>query len=1001
MLKFLLSGLVTPVIKQILLFAIFTASLLPGKAFGSGQDDQLQAMRRNSDLRRIENDRVLEELSRKTQWDKSRAVVYAAKKRFTDKGLPGRVSFFSTSATLRGTVSDDDGNPISDVEVSADFEGEGGTWTKTGTDGSYEMTVEAGKVKLRLNENDLIPTYLRPKEKEVTVEDDTATTVDFTAYASDATISGMVLLDGTLLSKVGVSAEGKTGWTRTETASDGTFTLQVASEADATGGYNLWVNTHDLSETAFRKERYEGIKSGTADLKIELVAATSFIEGTVTDNAGTPIVGVSVYANQHQTGNHVNEITGSDGSFKLGVIAGRWWLDVDAGQMMPDYLVPQGEEVNVTDGTTTHSFTVYATDATITGMVYFDGEPMDHVFIGASSELGWAEAVSDSTGAFSASVSSVADDEGGYHLWVHEWSIPSGSIIEESYHNVTSGTSGLDFNLSSPNAFIEGKVIDDTGASFFDLRVWAERDGEQRGFSETRTDTTGYYKLGVAPGRWRINVDGWELRGTHLNPDWIKVSVSVASTVTKDIILLTADASISGAVFLDGSPVVGIGVEARSRQGWSQATTNSDGTYSIAVASKVDAHGGYHVYAHEWELHDDDLFHLEEHWNVTSGTAGVNFHYVYANSFVEGKALDENGDPIAEVKIYANSDLPPWNWIETKTDATGAFKVGLIVGNWWIRLEAWDLMPDYLAPRDTLVTVASGETVSLNLSAVSTDATITGTVTLDGLPLPDVEVRGDTHIGWTQTRTDESGLYTLSVASEADDHRGYNVWLETWRLPDSSYVEKNWYQDVLSGSSDRNFNVYKTKSGFKGRIFSEKTEKPVHHVWIWAWDGVNQWGQNAGVEPNGKFRMWVPNGTYDVYANGDGYEEQLVARSVSLDDEIVEYTIYLEGEGPPLATDDNVALPRVFALHPNHPNPFNPETIISYDLPEQSHVTLNIYDLLGRHITVLSDVVMVAGSHTVRWSGTDTFGLRVSSGVYILRFDAEEFTQTRKMLLLR
>jgi len=235
-LKFLLSGLVTPVIKQILLFAIFTASLLPGKAFGSGQDDQLQAMRRNSDLRRIENDRVLEELSRKTQWDKSRAVVYAAKKRFTDKGLPGRVSFFSTSATLRGTVSDDDGNPISDVEVSADFEGEGGTWTKTGTDGSYEMTVEAGKVKLRLNENDLIPTYLRPKEKEVTVEDDTATTVDFTAYASDATISGMVLLDGTLLSKVGVSAEGKTGWTRTETASDGTFTLQVASEADATGG---------------------------------------------------------------------------------------------------------------------------------------------------------------------------------------------------------------------------------------------------------------------------------------------------------------------------------------------------------------------------------------------------------------------------------------------------------------------------------------------------------------------------------------------------------------------------------------------------------------------------------------------------------------------------------------------------------------------------------------------------------------------------------------------
>lgn len=186
-----------------------------------------------------------------------------------------------------------------------------------------------------------------------------------------------------------------------------------------------------------------------------------------------------------------------------------------------------------------------------------------------------------------------------------------------------------------------------------------------------------------------------------------------------------------------------------------------------------------------------------------------------------------------------------------------------------------------------------------------------------------------------------------------------------------------------------------------GRIFSEKTEKPIHHAWVRAWDGVNQWAQNAGVEPNGKFRMWVPNGTYDIYANGDGYEEQLVARSVTLDDEVVEYIIYLEGEGPTLANKDDVALPRVFALHPNHPNPFNPETTISFDIPEKSRVQLTIYDLLGKKITVLSDGMTVAGSHTFRWIGTDTFGRTVGSGVYILRLDAGELSQTRKMLLLK
>ncbi|GIS64760.1 MAG: hypothetical protein CM1200mP3_10080 [Chloroflexota bacterium] len=85
-------------------------------------------------------------------------------------------------------------------------------------------------------------------------------------------------------------------------------------------------------------------------------------------------------------------------------------------------------------------------------------------------------------------------------------------------------------------------------------------------------------------------------------------------------------------------------MEARSLWGWTQDKPVSHGTFSLAVSSTVDEKGGYHVYAHDWEL-DDDLFHLEGHWNISSGSAGINVHYVYADAFVEGTAMDEDGPP--------------------------------------------------------------------------------------------------------------------------------------------------------------------------------------------------------------------------------------------------------------------------------------------------------------------------------------------------------------------
>ena len=97
----------------------------------------------------------------------------------------------------------------------------------------------------------------------------------------------------------------------------------------------------------------------------------------------------------------------------------------------------------------------------------------------------------------------------------------------------------------------------------------------------------------------------------------------------------------------------------------------------------------------------------------------------------------------------------------------------------------------------------------------------------------------------------------------------------------------------------------------------------------------------------------------------------------------------------------SVTMPQTFVLHPAYPNPFNPSTTISYDLPEQAQVTLGIYDLLGKQIKTLVNQSQDAGNKKALWDGTDNLGRSVSAGVYLYQIQAGEFTQTRKMLLLK
>jgi hypothetical protein len=93
--------------------------------------------------------------------------------------------------------------------------------------------------------------------------------------------------------------------------------------------------------------------------------------------------------------------------------------------------------------------------------------------------------------------------------------------------------------------------------------------------------------------------------------------------------------------------------------------------------------------------------------------------------------------------------------------------------------------------------------------------------------------------------------------------------------------------------------------------------------------------------------------------------------------------------------------PKRFALKANYPNPFNHETVISYQLPVNTHTTLTVYNLLGQQVRTLVNRPQTAGLHRTAWDGRDDSGNTVASGVYLYRLEAGDYVKTRKLMLLK
>jgi len=98
-------------------------------------------------------------------------------------------------------------------------------------------------------------------------------------------------------------------------------------------------------------------------------------------------------------------------------------------------------------------------------------------------------------------------------------------------------------------------------------------------------------------------------------------------------------------------------------------------------------------------------------------------------------------------------------------------------------------------------------------------------------------------------------------------------------------------------------------------------------------------------------------------------------------------------------------LPKEYSLSQNFPNPFNPTTLIRYQLPavsdQQSAVSLKIYNVLGQRVRTLVNKEQAPGYYSVIWNGRDDYGREMASGVYFYRLEAGRYSSSKKLLLLK
>jgi hypothetical protein len=285
-------------------------------------------------------------------------------------------------------------------------------------------------------------------------------------------------------------------------------------------------------------------------------------------------------------------------------------------------------------------------------------------------------------------------------------------------------------------------------------------------------------------------------------------------------------------------------------------------------------------------------------------------------------------------------------------------------------------------------------------------------------------VISDNFANWEpQTTADGGALYIINsdpyvsnnviVNNEAEGDNGGAFYLYNSDLMLINNTISNNQTGDLGGAIYAEFSnptivnsiLYFNQDSIGSQIYGENSNTVVSYSDIeGSWPGPG----NVDVDPmfrdmaGGDYHLQAqmcgdPNDSPLIDAGSPDYADSLLDCSWGLGTETSDIGAYGGGEMAQTSVDEDIDIPSEFLLTYNYPNPFNAQTTISYRLPQTSHVTLEIYDMLGRKIeTLINNRSYSAGEHQVTWDASD-----ISSGAYFYRLETDDHSRTSKMLLIK